>query len=345
MTFDDSLFRYAEDLGFGELHFKLDPATSLRAIVAIHSTKRGPALGGCRFIEYPSVDAAVHDAVRLARGMSYKAAMADLPLGGGKAVLMRPQHIKDREAYFQTFGRFVNDLGGRYITALDSGTVITDMDTISTQTPYVSTLSSHNGDPAPFTALSVLRGIEAAVKFKLDRDKLDNLHVAIQGTGHVGYNLSKYLHERGAKLTVCDRYPESAERCAKEFDAQIVQPNDIYQVKCDVFAPCALGAILNDQTIPALNTSIIAGAANNQPAEPQHVEALGKRGILYAPDYVINAGGLIHAYAEYKTLPMDKAEERINGIYHTMLELFDRASRENKSTSEVADMIAEERLK
>jgi len=322
MTFDDALLRYAEDLGFGELHFKFDAATGLRAIIAIHNTHQGPALGGCRCIQYPTLDAAVRDVLRLAAGMSYKNAMANLPLGGGKAVLMKPDNVLDRTAYFQAFGRFINDLNGRYISAMDSGTTVADMDAIATQTSYVTNLSKHHGNPAPFTALGVQRGIEAAVKFRLGRDSLAGLHIAIQGVGHVGYNLAKNLYAAGVQLTVCDSDAELAQRCADEFNAAVVPPEKIYTVSCDVFAPCALGAILNDVTIPLFNTSIIAGAANNQLAESRHAQALSNRGILYTPDYVINAGGVIYAYTEYVRTSMTEAQTRIAKIYETLLELF-----------------------
>jgi len=343
-SIDDELFRYAESLGFGDLHIKFDVATGLQAIVAIHSTKRGPALGGCRFIEYDSVNEAIRDALRLAVGMSYKSAISDLPLGGGKSVLIKPRRPIDREAYFAAFGRFVHELGGRYITAMDSGVEITDMDIISNYTPYVTTISRHNGDPAPFTALGVLRGIEAAVKFKLQRDNLVGVHVAIQGMGHVGYDLAKRLHALGAKLTICDRKPVAVQRYAVELGAEVVEPERIYEVECDVFAPCALGAILNDQTIPLLKTPIIGGSANNQLAEPRHGQLLTDRGILYAPDYVINAGGLIHAHAEYKNSSLVAAEQHIMTIYEVLLTIFERATREQKPTSVIADMIAAERL-
>ena len=340
----DELFDYAKKLGINDIHIKFDPETELYAIIAIHSTKRGPALGGCRCIEYHSVTDAIRDSIRLAQGMSFKSAMANLPLGGGKAVLMRPQQITDREAYFSAFGRFVNELGGRYITAMDSGTEITDMDIISTQTNYVTTISRHNGDPAPFTALGVLRGIQAAIKFKLQRDDLEGIHVAIQGAGHVGYDLARELYKLGAKITVCDRNLIAAQRCVAEFGASIVDLNEIYKIDCDVFAPCALGAILNDETISQIKASIVAGSANNQLAEPSHAALLKAHDILYAPDYVINAGGVIHAYAEYAKTSTEEAEQRIWGIYDTLLELFARSKKEDKTTLEIADIIALERL-
>ena len=342
---NDELLNYAKRLGFGELHFKIEQADQLCAVIAIHSTRLGPALGGCRFIEYSSIELAIHDALRLARGMSYKAAMANLPLGGGKAVLMRPKQLVDRDAYFRALGRFVNKLKGRYIIAMDSGVVTEDMDSIALETPHVVTTSKYQGNPAPYTALGVLRGIEAAVKFKFDRDHLKGLHIAIQGVGQVGYNLASRLHEQGVHLTVCDNDEKRADQCADRFDANIVSPEQIYAVECDIFSPCALGAVLNDQSIPQLKAVIIAGSANNQLAEPRHAELLRDKGILYAPDYVINAGGLIYAYAEYRNR-IDKkfVERRIQTIYNTLLELFKRASEENKLPRAVADSMAEARL-
>lgn len=341
---NDDLFRYAEKLGFGELHIKFDEATQLCAIVGIHSTKRGPALGGCRCIEYDSTAEAIKDVLRLARGMSYKAAVSNLPLGGGKSVLIKPKQIADRDAYFAVFGQFVEDLGGRYITAMDSGTEVADMDVIARYTRHV-TSTSRGGDPAPFTALGVLRGIQACARYKLDRnDDLSGLHIAIQGVGHVGYNLAKNLHKAGVNLTISDRNPAAVQRCVDEFGAKVVKAEEIFSVPCDIFAPCALGAILNDQTIPLIAAPIVAGAANNQLADPHHDKALWDRGILYAPDYVINAGGLIHAFAEYEQSSLEESNAMINEIYNTLLMIFERSAREHKSTGEVADLIAAERL-
>jgi len=343
-TFHDELLRYAETLGFGDLHIKLDQSTDLCAIVAIHSNKRGPALGGCRLMEYDSMAAAVRDALRLARGMSYKAAICNLNLGGGKAVIIKPKQIKDRKAFFEAFGRFVNEIGGRYITAIDSGTDMLDMDTINTQTPYVTTISKHNGNPAPFTATGVLIGIQEAVKFKLNRDTLDNIHVAIQGAGHVGYLLAKELTELGARITICDKNKESVQRCVDEFKAQTVALEKIYEVDCDVFAPCAVGGILNEKTIPLLKASIVAGSANNQLGEAADGHLLHNRKILYAPDYLINAGGLIHAYAEYYNNSFEEAEQHILRIGKQLFQIFEREMRENKPANEIADEIAASRL-
>ncbi|EDP46026.1 Glu/Leu/Phe/Val dehydrogenase family protein [Rickettsiella grylli] len=341
----DALLSYAKKLGFGELFFKIDEIHQLCAIVAIHSTRLGPALGGCRFIEYTSINLAICDALRLAQGMSYKAALANLPLGGGKTVLMRPQSISDRTAYFRSLGRFVNELKGRYIIAMDSGVVIEDMDSIALETPYVVTTSKHKGNPAPYTALSVLYGIEAAVKFKLHRDNLEGIHIAIQGVGHVGFALANALQKKGARLTICDNNTSLIERYAKDLRATLVDPNDIYAVHCDVFSPCALGGILNDEVIAKLNTAIVAGAANNQLAEPRHADLLHKKNILYAPDYVINSGGLIYAYAEYQNrLNREHVAQQIRTIYSTLLGIFKCADEENKLPSEVADRLAEARL-
>lgn len=340
----DDFLDYALAHNFGELHFKVDPATGMKAIIAIHSTKLGPALGGCRFIEYPDSPSAINDAMRLARGMSYKAASVNLPLGGGKAVIIKPAHPFDREAYFHSFGKFINDLGGRYITALDSGTLLSDMDIIAQHTDYVASLSSHNGDPSPSTAKGVFHGIEAAVEFKLGKSSLNGIHVAIQGLGHVGYHLAKHLHEAGAKLTVADINTAAVDMAVKEFGATAVSTDLIHKVPCDVFAPCALGAVINDITINQLQTSIVAGAANNQLAHSYHGRMLHEKGILYAADYVINAGGLIFAASKYLLTPENQKNEQLNGIGHSLLEIFARAERENKPSSELADILAQEKL-
>ncbi|KTD46095.1 Glu/Leu/Phe/Val dehydrogenase [Legionella quinlivanii] len=340
----DDFLEYALGHGFGEVHFKVDSATGMKAMVAIHNTKLGPALGGCRFIEYPNTQSAIYDAMRLARGMSYKAASVNLPLGGGKAVIIKPAGNYDREAYLHAFGEFVNDLGGRYITALDSGTELRDMDIIAQHTPYVASLSSHNGDPSPSTAKGVLRGIQAAVEFKLGKSSLSGLHVAIQGLGHVGFLLARHLHEQGAILSVSDVNPEVVERAVKEFGATAVSTDVIHKLPCDVFAPCALGAIINDMSIGQLQTTIIAGAANNQLAHSYHGQLLHEKGILYAADYVINAGGLIFAASKYLHTPEDLVNQQIDSIRTHLLEIFSRSQRENQPTSVIADTIAQEKL-
>lgn len=335
---------YALSHNFGDLHLKVDNETGMKAIVAIHSTKLGPALGGCRFIEYPDTTSALYDAMRLARGMSYKAASVNLPLGGGKAVIIHPSKPYDRIAYMHRFGEFVNELGGRYITALDSGSQLSDMDIIAQHTPFVASLSSHNGDPSPSTAKGVLRGIQAAVYFKLGKDNLNGLHVAIQGLGHVGYLLAHHLHALGARLTVADIAPTLVDRAVKEFGASAVPTENIHKIPCDVFAPCALGAIINDVTINQLQTTIIAGAANNQLAHSYHGQQLHAKNILYATDYVINAGGLIFAASKYLHTHEELVNEQIDGIGTSLLKIFTRSAEQNRPASEIADTMAQEKL-
>ena len=341
------LFRHLSVYDYGEVHFKLDKGTGLRAIVAIHDTRMGPALGGCRFIPYDTDEDALVDALRLARGMTYKAALAGLAHGGGKSVIMRPKHAFDRVALFRAFGKFLEDLRGHYITAEDSGTGLEDMEVIRTVTKNVTGIDpSHggSGDPSPFTALGVRRGIEAAVKHELGKDSLAGIHVAVQGVGHVGYYLCKELHAAGAKLTVADMDPLKAERATREFGAGVAPIDSIAGVACDVFAPCALGAGLNDATIPSLKAKIVAGAANNQLAEPRHGDDLHARGILYAPDYAINAGGLINVAQEVLGYDAGASHAKTLRIYDTMYEIFERAKRLNAPTYRVADILVEEKL-
>ena len=340
----DDFLDYALAHGFGDLHFKVDPKTGMKAIIAIHSTKLGPALGGCRFISYPDTATAVNDAMRLARGMSYKAALVNLPLGGGKAVIIQPPEAYDRSAYLHCFGEFVNDLGGRYITALDSGTELSDMDIIAQHTPYVASLSSQQGDPSAYTAKGVLRGIQAAVSFKLGKESLQGLHIAVQGLGHVGFLLAQHLHALGARLTVADIVSERTERAVKAFGASVVASEDILKIPCDVFSPCALGAVLNDTSIQQLQTTIVAGAANNQLAHAYHGQTLHDKGILYATDYVINAGGLIFAASKYLQTKEERVIEQIDGIHTTLLQIFKRSAQENRPVSVIADTLAQEKI-
>lgn len=340
----DDFLEYALKHQFGEIHCKVDAETGMKAIIAIHSTKLGPSLGGCRFIEYPDTTTALYDAMRLARGMSYKSAIANLPLGGGKSVIIKPHQTYNREAYFHRFGEFINTLDGRYITALDSGTQLSDMDIIAQHTPYVASLSCHDGDPSFSTARGILRGIEAAVSYKLNKHSLDGLHIAIQGLGHVGYLLARHVTGLGARITVADIDPTRTALVSKEFGATVVSINDIHKVPCDVFAPCALGAIINDITINDFQTTIIAGAANNQLAHTYHGQLVHDKGILYAPDYVINAGGVIFAAGKYFNTPEQLVSEHVDGIRASLLQIFARSTQENRPTSEIADLIASEIL-
>ncbi len=341
------LFGHLSSHNYGELHFKLDKASGLKAIVAIHDSRLGPALGGCRFVHYETDESAVVDALRLARGMTYKAALAGLKHGGGKSVIIRPRGAFDRRSLFRAFGQFLEDLGGHYITAEDSGTSIEDMDVIRSVTKNVTGIDMSrggSGDPSPFTALGTRRGIEACVRQKLGKDSLKGIHVAIQGVGHVGYYLSKELHAAGAKLSVADIDPLKSERAKREFGAEVVTLDKIAETPCDVFSPNALGAGLNDQTIPSLQCPIVAGAANNQLAEPRHGEDLHARGILYAPDYAINAGGLVNVAQEVLGYDANVSREKTLKIYDTIFDIAERSKKSNLPTYRVADMLVEERL-
>ncbi|HEY5604820.1 MAG TPA: Glu/Leu/Phe/Val dehydrogenase dimerization domain-containing protein [Gammaproteobacteria bacterium] len=337
----EDLFQIADAMQFGELHFKTDAKTGLRAVIAIHNTNLGPALGGCRCVAYDSTEAAIYDALRLAQGMSYKAAISGIAHGGGKSVLIKPAHIADRDAYFEAFGAFVDTLGGRYITAVDSGTSVSDMDIIARKTRHVVSTSNNaggKGDPSPYTSHGVLRGIQAGVKFSKGTDDLSGVHVAIQGGGNVGYNLAKELSQLGARLTMCDNKPETVARFAKEFGAESVDKEKIFDVECDVFAPCARGGVLTHEVIKRLKTGIIAGGANNQLADPSVGEAIQKRGIVYAPDYVINAGGLIQVSLDDEQLIMEK----VSGIYDSLLNIFKQSKDYKQPSNVVADRIARE---
>jgi leucine dehydrogenase len=341
------LFGHLKAYDYGEVHFKFDKATGLKAIIAIHDSRLGPALGGCRFIEYDTDEDAVVDALRLARGMTYKAALAGLGHGGGKSVIIRPKSHFDRVALFRAFGKFVDDLGGHYITAEDSGTGLEDMEVIRTMTKSVTGVDvarGGSGDPSPFTALGVRRGIEACVKYQLKKDSLEGVHVAVQGVGHVGYYLCKELHASGAKISVADVDALKAERAQREFGASIVPLENIAAIECDVYAPCALGSALNDHSIPRLKAKIVAGAANNQLAQPRHGDDLHARGILYAPDYAINAGGLVNVAQEVLGYDAQKAREKTLQIFDTIWEIADRSAKTHAPTYKIADMLVEEKL-
>ncbi len=338
------ILEYATKMECKELHMTVDSKTSLKAIVAIHNIQLGPALGGCRFIVYPSTTYAVEDAIRLAKAMTYKAAISNLPLGGGKMVLLKPEGFINKIDYFKTVGKFVNSLQGRYITAVDSGTGTEDMDIIATETAHVTSTTSC-GDPSILAAEGVERGILAAVQFKLGKSSLKGLHIALQGLGHAGYSLGEKLHQAGAKLTVYDINPEVVNRFVSKFGAKkAANMEELFSLECDVLSPCALGGILNDHTIPLIKAPIVAGSANNQLLNAHHGADLMKRQILYAPDYVINAGGLIYVAAKYGYIEATLASKRINDIYDTLLGIFKRSALEFQPTSDVADIIAREKL-
>ncbi len=330
------LFTQFSALDFGDVHFKHDPETGMKAIIAIHNTNLGPALGGCRCVSYPDTQAALDDVLHLAHAMSYKAAMAGLPLGGGKAVILKPEHINDREALFAAYGRFVDELGGRYISSVDSGTGPADMDIASRYSQHIRSTTSH-GDPSPSTAFGVRRGIEAAVLHHLGIDDLHKVHVLIQGAGHVGLPLAKELHNLGARLTICDRDERLAMQCADKFHARVVSPDEIYDIEADVFAPCALGGVINPDTIDRLKVKVVAGATNNPLSDDDMAQALHDKGILYAPDYVINAGGLMQVWIQ----DQDELRSKVSNIYHTLTELFAHAEKEHQLPAIMANHMAE----
>ena len=332
---------------YGELHLMRDAGSGLEAIVALHDVRLGPGLGGTRFLAYQGEQEAVVDALRLARGMTYKAALAGLSLGGGKAVIIKPAGEFDRNALLLAFGRFVDALGGRYITTEDSGIAVADVEVMRQATKHVVGLpraAGGAGDPSPFTALGVRRGIEACVKLKLEREALEGIRVAVAGVGAVGYWLCDELQRLGAKLVVADVDSERAAAARQQFGAEVVSPSEIHRVRCDVYAPCALGAVLNDATIPELACSIVGGAANNQLAEARHGEALQERGILYAPDYAINAGGLINVAQELYGYDENKSRSRVMKIYDTIHDVVERSLGSGQLPHTIADAMVEARL-
>jgi len=338
---DNNQFR-----GHEQLVYFNDEESGLKAFIAVHNTVLGPGAGGCRMWPYENEMDALNDALRLSRGMSYKNAMAGLPLGGGKAVIIANSKTDKSEELFKAFGRCVQKMDGKYITAEDVGMTTEDMMIIANETDYIAGLphGDHaSGDPSPFTARGVYNGIRAAVKYKLGKDSLEGLTVAVQGVGHVGLYLCENLHRDGAKIIVSDIIQEHLDEAVQKYGATIISPDDILSVECDVLSPCALGAILNDDTIPNLKTAIVAGGANNQLANDSHGVRLMDRGILYAPDYVINAGGIINVSGETSgNYDLSSINSKVDNIYDTLIHIFERADAEKRPTNVVADEMAEE---
>jgi leucine dehydrogenase len=322
-----------------------DDAIGYHGIIAIHSTTLGPAVGGTRFWNYENEDVALTDALRLSQGMTYKNALAGLPLGGGKSIIVGNNATRDREALLRAHGRFVESLKGRYVTAEDVGTSPADMEIVRLETQHVAGLIGRSGDPSPFTAIGVFRAIQASKNFLWKTNELSGLTVAIQGCGNVGYHLAKMLYEAGVKLIVSDVNGENLSRVVDEFAAEAVQPGEIYSVPADVFAPCALGGVINDETIPQLKVKIVAGSANNQLLEERHGAMLRERSILYAPDYVANVGGVLNGCTELLGWNSDQALKKIDEIYDTVLRIFESAEAQNIPTNKAANQLAEERLK
>lgn len=344
-NFRSQIFEKIAEMGHEQVIFCQDRDSGYRGIIAIHSTRLGTAVGGTRFWDYAREEDAIIDALRLSRGMTYKCAAAGLPLGGGKSIIIGDNKTPDREKLFRAHGRFVERLGGRYITAEDVGTSPADMQLIALETSYVGGLAGKGGDPSPWTGLGVFRAMQAAAHHRWGTEELRGRRVAIQGCGNVGYNLAKLLHDAGAHLIISDVDAQKLHRATEEFDAAITSPDEIYSVDADVFAPCALGGVINDRTIPRLKVDIVCGGANNQLLEQRHGSELEARGILYAPDYVANVGGVHSGGADLFGWPPEKVRARVNAIYDTMTSILESAATEGIPTYMAADRLVERRLK
>ena len=332
---------------YEEVVFFHDPPTRLRAIVAIHSTALGPALGGTRFYPFASEDDALRDVLRLSRGMTYKAAAAGLDLGGGKAVIIGDPKRDKTEELLRAYGRFIDSLGGRYITAEDVGTAREDMDILRRETSWVTGVSKRlggSGDPSPVTAWGVFQGLRACIEEALKTQSFDGIRVVVQGVGKVGFHLAKHLVEAGARVAVADVDVDAVARVVRDLGVETTEPEKAHATECDIFAPCAMGGIIGDDTIPDLKCRIVAGSANNQLERPEHGDTLGEQGILYAPDFVINAGGLINVSDELHGYDRERAMAKVEGIYRTVREVFHLARTEGISTRRAAERMAEERM-
>ena len=340
-----NVLEHAEYDGHEQVVFFKDEKTGLKAIIAVHDTTLGPGVGGCRMWNYESEEAALNDVLRLSKGMTYKNAMAGLNFGGGKAVIIGNSKTQKSPELLKAYGRFVERLKGQYITAEDVGISPVDMEIVHSQTEHVAGLNGTSGDPSPFTALGVFEGIKASVKKRLQRSSLEGVKVAVQGLGHVGYYLCRHLFEAGAEIYACDINDESCNRVEKDFGAKIVETDEVYGLNVDVYSPCALGATVNHLTINEFRCSIVAGAANNQLQDATLGKELMDKGILYAPDYVINAGGIINISFEAGGYNPEKSWAKVTAIGNTLTELFNRAELQKRPTNEVADEMAKEILK
>ena len=341
------VFKRLKETKHEQVVFFRDQHAALRAIVAIHNTTLGPAIGGVRMGEYESEDAAVEDALILSRALTYKAACAGLNFGGGHTVVMGDPRKERTEALFRALGRFINSLNGRYIAAEGVGTTVEDMDYIRMETRYVVGIPSAkggSGDPSPVCAFGVFRGLEACRMFLAGTDDIKDLHVAVQGVGRVGARIVDMLLARGARATIADPDAEAVARVTSKYPVKVVPPDAIYDVDCDVLSPCALGGVLNDATIPRLRCKVVAGSANNQLAEERHGADLHKRGILYAPDYIINGGGLINVAEEIPGYDRERAMRKTAAIRDVLLKVLDLARERGVPTYEAADGFAEERI-
>jgi len=347
----ESIFEYMQTYDFENLFFCQDKALDFKAVIAIHDTTLGPATGGCRmWQDYPSEMDAVEDALRLARGMTYKYAAAGVNLGGGKAVIIGDPKRTDREPVFRALGKFINRLGGKYITGEDVGTTLQDMEYIRMETEHVVTLPTYlggAGDIAPMTAYGTIRAMQACCNRVYGSDSLEGKKVAIQGLGAVGHNMVAQLSELGARLTVTDIDPAKVETMTARFEASAVPVEAIYDVDCDIFCPCALGKVINDDTLSRLKCKIICGSANNQLAEEQHGDRLEEAGLVYAPDYIANAGGTIYDTDRLGVggVSHERGKTKVARVYDNMQRVFEIADRDRLPTYQAADRMAEERIR
>ncbi len=333
---------------YEQIVFSHDKSSGLRAIIAIHSTALGPALGGTRFYPFPTEEEALIDVLRLSKGMTYKAAAAGLDLGGGKAVIIGDPKRDKSEELLRAYGRFLETLGGRYITAEDVGTAREDMDLVKRETKWVTGVSEHyggSGDPSPVTAFGVYQGLRAVSMELWKTADVRGKRFAVQGVGKVGYHVVKNLIEAGAEVVISDVDVDNLGRAVKNFSVETEPPDRIHALECDIYVPCALGGVLNDDTIPELRCAAVAGAANNQLLTPGHGKLLEDRDILYAPDFIINAGGLINVADELRGYDKERALAQVMGIFHTLRRVFQTAKLEKTTPSEAADRFAEERIR
>lgn len=341
------IFNYMEEYDYEQLVFCQDKNSGLKAIIAIHDTTLGPALGGTRMWTYQSEAEAIEDALRLAKGMTYKNAAAGLNLGGGKTVIIGDPKKDKNPEMFRAFGRYIQSLNGRYITAEDVGTTVEDMDTIHLETDFVTGISPEfgsSGNPSPVTAYGIYKGIKAAANEAFGSDSLEGKTIAVQGVGNVAFTLCEHLHAEGAKLIVTDINKEAVQRAVESFGAEAVDPNDIYGVECDIYSPCALGAVINDETIPQIKAKVIAGSANNQLKTSEHGDMIYEKGIIYAPDFVINAGGVINVADELNGYNAARAMKQVETIYDSLSKIFAISRRDDVPTYVAADRMAEERI-
>ena len=341
------ILKHMEEHGHEQIVMCSEPSVGLRAFIAIHDTTLGPAVGGVRIWPYETEEAAILDVLRLSRAMTYKSAAADIPLGGGKAVIMADSRKDKTEAMLRAYARYVDTLGGRYITTTDVGSSIRDLEYIALETKHVTGMPismGGSGDTSTLTGLGIYMGMKACAKAVWGSDSLLDRTVAMQGFGKVAYSTAKHLLQEGASLVVADIYAGALEK-AGEMGATVVEPEEIYDVPCDIFSPCALGGTLNDETIPRLKCDVVAGGANNQLLTIEDGVELHRRGILYAPDYIINAGGVINVSCELRTAySVERATEMTERIYETMERILHTSSRDEVSTAQAADKLAEERI-